>query len=129
MRRVCPDCKILRPLTDDERGRLYPAPSGRAEQVAEGGGCERCLQTGYYERIGIFELLEADAKIADLINQGAPARDIKRAGVGTHTLRREALHKLKALQVSPQEVERVTHSEPPAAPVSPAGLAGLAGET
>ncbi len=115
VRRVCPDCKVLRPLTDDEHRRLYPASSEAPEQVAQGRGCERCLQTGYYERIGIFELLEADANIADLIIQGAPAREIKQAGVDAHTLRREALYKLEALQVSPREVLRVTHSEPTAA--------------
>ncbi len=121
VRRVCPDCQVLRRLTDDERRSLYPAPSEGPEQVAQGRGCARCLQTGYYERIGIFELLEADANIADLISRGAPAREIKQAGVGTRTLRREALHKLEALQVSAHEVLRVTHSEPP---VAPAALAG-----
>ena len=44
-----------------------------------GAGCNACLNTGYSGRIGLFELLELDKKIHDLILEHASAEEIKSA--------------------------------------------------
>ena len=41
-------------------------------------GCSECNNSGYYERIGIFEVLVLDENIKDLISNGASSLDIRR---------------------------------------------------
>ncbi|MFH1291681.1 MAG: GspE/PulE family protein [bacterium] len=43
----------------------------------KGEGCQRCGQTGYKGRIGIYEVLEIDEGLIKKINQHATANDIK----------------------------------------------------
>lgn len=44
-----------------------------------GQGCSECLGTGFKGRLGVFELLVVDGAIRALINQRAPAGQIKSA--------------------------------------------------
>ena len=41
-------------------------------------GCKDCNNTGYYDRIGIFEVLNIDDNIKELIIKGASNIEIKR---------------------------------------------------
>lgn len=83
-----------------------PAPALRAMGLPESGhtysrgkGCRMCKNTGYAGRVAVFEVLEIDEPIQDLIMNRASAADITRAAVaaGTlHTLKHDAA--LKVLQ-------------------------------
>jgi MSHA biogenesis protein MshE len=42
----------------------------RATKFAEGAGCTYCNMTGYKGRIGVYELIEVDAPMADAIRRG-----------------------------------------------------------
>jgi general secretion pathway protein E len=44
-----------------------------------GAGCEICAQSGYQGRTGIFELLQADDHLRELIHQQAAEADIRAA--------------------------------------------------
>ena len=44
-------------------------------------GCEKCNFSGYYERIGIFEVLNIDDDIRELILQGKSSIEIRRAAL------------------------------------------------
>ncbi len=73
-------------------------------------GCEQCSGTGYHGRLGIYELLQVNDTIVDLILSSQPARVIKEAAVndGMMTLRDAALEKLKSGITTIEEVVRVT---------------------
>jgi len=43
-------------------------------KLVQGRGCEECYDSGYKGRIGIHEVLEADARLQDLIT-GNPSRE------------------------------------------------------
>ncbi len=116
VRTVCPACAETICLPPDPIRRLHVPWGDDALAVSHGRGCERCLQTGYYERSGVFELLVVDAAIRTLIQQRAEAAAIKQAAVaaGMATLRHDALLKLKAGRTTVEEVLRVTHEDQPA---------------
>ena len=111
VRRVCEDCKQNRPLTMEEAGMLsLQAPPGKRIIVKEGAGCNRCRNTGYFGRSGIFEILPIDNAIRDLIDRGEDFLKIKDMAVkrGMRTLRQSALRKLAEGQTTFEEVIRVT---------------------
>jgi len=113
LRRVCPKCKTMSPLGDEDRRRLGLEARTDGQPVALGSGCERCFETGYYERLGIFELLEIDETVRKLIVARSDAARIRVAALqaGMSTLRGDALEKLRAGATTVEEVLRVTHGE------------------
>jgi type IV pilus assembly protein PilB len=73
-------------------------------------GCPECSGTGYNGRMGIFEILQINDRLIDLILENEPARVLKTAAVedGMTTLRQAALEKLADGTTSIEEVLRVT---------------------
>ncbi len=75
----------------------------------KGAGCEMCNQTGYRGRRGIYELLNIDEKLQQMILSKAPTQEIKAAGLcGQGSLRDDAITKLREGLTTPEEVLRVT---------------------
>ncbi|MGB5247669.1 MAG: ATPase, T2SS/T4P/T4SS family [Woeseia sp.] len=72
VRRVCENCK--EPLTPSasQQAWLIQQLGEKLAETAEfvrGRGCNYCYLTGYRGRIGVYELLEVDAKLTDLIRK------------------------------------------------------------
>ena len=44
-------------------------------------GCKYCNNTGYYERIGIFEILDITEEIKELIVNGASSMEIRKKAI------------------------------------------------
>ena len=111
VRRVCTDCAETLPITEDELAVLE-IENGECPQVVKGKGCERCGQTGYRGRIGLYELLVMSDAIRHHIATGADANIIREESIreGMRTLREDALEKLKAGLTTPEEVVRVTRA-------------------
>jgi len=66
IRRVCDNCKVNVELTPGEQAWLsgqQVAGHGKAGKFTRGSGCNHCLQTGYRGRLGVYELLEMDARL------------------------------------------------------------------
>ena len=100
-----PDLEILRALEGEkwlEQGKFYRAV-----------GCEKCLNTGYIGRTGIFELLLVDDEIRQMINRRADSNEIKQVArkKGMLTLREDALRKASLGITSLAEVMRVTQED------------------
>jgi type IV pilus assembly protein PilB len=60
--------------------------------IYEPVGCEKCGNTGYTGRIGIYEILTVTPKIRKMINHRDPADEIQVAAQteGMHTMRQSA---------------------------------------
>jgi MSHA biogenesis protein MshE len=72
IRRVCDNCAQPTELPVHQSAWLarYLRPEQiRAAQFVEGAGCTYCNMTGYKGRIGVYELLEIDAGMADAIRR------------------------------------------------------------
>lgn len=86
--------------------------TGRAE-FFEGAGCEKCFQTGYRGRTGIYELMPISEEVRDLIYAKESAGVIKKHSIeaGLQTLRMDGARKVAAGMTTIAEVLRVTQSD------------------
>jgi len=76
-------------------------------------GCPSCRSTGYWGRIGIYEVMLVDEPMRKMILENASATDLKRAAMqaGMHTLRQNALQRAQDGTTSLEEVFRVTNKD------------------
>ncbi|MBI5416019.1 MAG: Flp pilus assembly complex ATPase component TadA [Candidatus Omnitrophica bacterium] len=124
IRMICPQCKYEDRSAPQEL-KTQIARDLRLKTVEEvriyrGKGCPNCNQTGFFGRGGIYEMLEVDDEIEDLIVRKVPSNQIKRVALekGMRTLRQDGWQKVIAGATTPEEVVRTTSAEkeePPAA--------------
>jgi len=111
VRRICTDCAETKPLSEDEATVLEISVQDCPE-IRRGKGCERCGQTGYRGRVGLYELLMMSDAIRHHVASGADANIIRDQAIkeGMRTLREDAIDKLNAGLTTPEEVVRVTRA-------------------
>ncbi len=71
VRKVCDSCSAPYSLTEREQrlfSSILPSHSGETN-FRKGAGCPHCFNTGYRGRIGVFELLELNAEMADALRE------------------------------------------------------------
>ena len=112
VRRICAGCEQRSPARRRRRWstRLH-AGGGRPRRCPKrGGGCERCNQTGYKGRVGLYEVMEVTEELRELILVGASGLELKRKAVeeGMITLRRSGLRKVMDGVTTIEEVVRET---------------------
>ena len=112
VRRICPQCKITRAMTDTEMHLLGLRQSSSQRStlhISEGKGCAECRKTGMYGRIGIFEVLEVNQTMRRLIHDSANSEILMRTARsdGMNTLLESALKKLGAGEIPYSEIVRV----------------------
>jgi type IV pilus assembly protein PilB len=110
-KRVCENCKEeYEPAPDlllafDWDPESPPDPE---QKFYRGSGCDICRQTGYKGRLGVFELMELDSEIRELIVRRAPLADIESAArsIGMRTLKDDAFDKVLSGATNPEEIIR-----------------------
>jgi general secretion pathway protein E len=111
LRVICPECKEAhRPQEAAALAREFRRLGTESPQLYKGAGCEKCIQTGYLGRMGIFEIMRVDDPMKELIAQHRGAHVLKQAAVenGMTTLREDGLRKALAGITTLEEVFRVT---------------------
>ena len=80
VRKICPNCTTHYEPTPDERA-FYERGGGDPTKTkfVHGAGCSFCGQTGYYDRVGIYEVLAVTDEFKELIVQNAPHAELRRA--------------------------------------------------
>lgn len=114
VRKLCPVCKTPSALTDKELRALSLDPSRITEATIFGPeGCEKCRNSGYKGRMGIFELFHVDDEVRQMINQGLTTTQLRRRAreLGMRTLREDGIRKVLAGLTSGSEVVHVTMSD------------------
>lgn len=111
VRRICKDCSEEHSLTEDEAAVLEIEQES-CPLIRRGSGCDRCGNTGYRGRVGLYELLLMSDSIRHHIASGADANIIRDEAIreGMRTLRQDALEKLGDGLTTPEEVVRVTRA-------------------
>ena len=111
VRRVCLNCKVEAKYDDDvlEMAKL---PSGWMDSVTlyKGEGCEKCGDTGYKGRQGLYEVMDMNAGIRKLIMRRATTDELRDAAIedGMLTLRMDGLKKLEKGLTTLDEVMKET---------------------
>jgi type II secretory ATPase GspE/PulE/Tfp pilus assembly ATPase PilB-like protein len=115
VRVLCQKCRAKKKMTDAELDALKEIIGaevlGDKRDFYEAKGCELCNNSGYYDRMGIYEILEVDDFIRDAIIKRADAGEIKKIAVknGMVTLLEDGLRKAVAGYTSIEEILRVIH--------------------
>ena len=107
--------RLVRNLCVDCREPFYPSAKMLEEMHYQGDsrhtfarsrGCSQCFESGYRGRSGIYEVLESDALLRSLINDGANLDQLRQAHTGS-TLLSEGLRMAADSKTSLEEVGRV----------------------
>jgi general secretion pathway protein E len=109
VRVICPHCKgpakLERDLWDGDELILAAGAN-----VVRPKGCEKCMRTGYRGRTGIFEVVELDDDVRELVKAKAPAREYREvyAKRKIPSLRRAGIKKIQEGVTTVDEVRRGT---------------------
>ncbi|MCM8813634.1 MAG: GspE/PulE family protein [Candidatus Omnitrophica bacterium] len=111
IRLLCLKCRQAYHPPKDERRILEPAAVARELYRAE--GCAGCAHTGYLGRTGIFELLQVDDSIRELIHKNAAGGQIRQQArrEGMMTLKEHATQKVLQGVTTFQELVRITQND------------------
>lgn len=109
VRLLCPHCKEKYPPTDTEKALFRKPP----EALFRPKGCERCFNTGYRGRTGIFEFLLMTGELRKLLLGSQDAETVKAFAVkhGMRTMKGDGLGKALSGVTSLEEVLRVTQED------------------
>ena len=111
IRRICKDCSEpvevpVQALIDEG----FSPEEAKTVQIMKGKGCATCNKTGYKGRTGLYEVMEVDDEIRELVLVGASALELKKKAIerGMITLRRSGLTKVAQGWTTLEEVARET---------------------
>ena len=100
-RRVCPDCKVSRKVEEvlaDAPALQKRLAEHRISVVAEGKGCPRCRNTGFYGRIGLFELMRMTPSLKQMVLGDVDEQAMRHTAIseGMVPMAADAMAKLRA---------------------------------
>ena len=84
VRKLCTKCRKERPFNDEEKkiikslGEKYGVDFDLTGTTYDAVGCKHCNNTGYYDRIGVFEILNITDEIKEEIMNGKSSLEIRR---------------------------------------------------
>jgi type IV pilus assembly protein PilB len=111
VRRICSNCK--EELKVPEQAMLdagYTQDELATTHISIGKGCGTCNKTGYKGRVGLYEVMEINDELRELVLVGASALELKKKAVdnGMISLRRSGLTKVALGMTTIEEVVRET---------------------
>src|SRR5216684_2920790 len=111
VRRICSNCKEELEVPNQaliDAG--YTPEEAKTTKIYHGKGCTTCNKRGYKGRTGLYEVMEINDELRELILVGASALELKKKAIeqGMITLRRSGLIKVALGQTTMEEVLRET---------------------
>jgi len=128
VRRICEHCKEELTLGSDAENKIRYAmktmntnkktelgitdPETHPIKIYHGKGCPECGDTGYMNRIGLYEVMEMDNKLRRKILDGATELEIEEAAIaaGMTTLEQDGVGKILQGITTPEEVYTVARA-------------------
>ena len=111
VRRVCSNCKQPQHTPSPALIQAgYSPEDAQSVTPMHGAGCEKCNNTGYKGRVGLYEVMEVTDELRELVLVGASALELRRKAIddGMITLRQSGLIKVKLGLTTIEEVARET---------------------
>ena len=111
VRRICVNCK--EELEVPKQALIdagYSPEEAKTTKIYHGKGCSTCNKGGYKGRTGLYEVMEINDELRELILVGASALELRKKAIeqGMITLRRSGLIKIAAGMTTMEEVLRET---------------------
>ncbi len=113
IKKLCPHCKKIVTISESEAEMFRTFTDDIPARVAHPVGCEKCSNTGYLGREGVYEVLEFDREVSDLLNSEASVAEIREfvRGRGDFLISTHGIYKAGNLTVSPEDVYRKVLAE------------------
>src|SRR5687767_2255035 len=111
VRRICANCKADQPTPSQALVQAGFSPDDAKTVVPKkGNGCDKCNNTGYKGRVGLYEVMEITDELRELVLVGASGLELRRKAIeeGMLTLRMSGLRKVKDGLTTIEEVARET---------------------
>ena len=106
LKKLCPDCKRIVPITDEEIEMLAPYTDDIPARIAHPGGCPKCNNSGYLGREGVYEILVFDSQISEMVRSGLSITEIRSFSQsrGDYLKSRHAIEKVRQHIFTPKDV-------------------------
>ncbi len=111
VRKICTSCKAPLKISDDDLVKYGFDPQVfKGKEIFHGIGCDKCKNTGYSGRIGLFEVLPVTKRIRNMILDRATDDEIEAVAVeeGMITLREAGIRKILRGETDIFEVAKET---------------------
>jgi type IV pilus assembly protein PilB len=111
VRRICTKCKVEQPMAPQALMQAgFTAEMAKDVMPMKGSGCEKCNNTGYKGRVGLYEVMDITDELRELVLVGASGLELRRKAIeeGMLTLRMSGLRKVKDGLTTIEEVARET---------------------
>jgi type IV pilus assembly protein PilB len=111
VRRVCAHCKAEHPMAAQALMQAgFSAEDAKTVVPRKGAGCDKCNNTGYKGRVGLYEVMDITDGLRELVLVGASGLELRRKAIeeGMLTLRASGLRKVKDGLTTIEEVARET---------------------
>ena len=115
VRMICSHCKTKKRITDAEfdhlKEILLPEILDNHRDFYYGKGCEECGNSGYFSRMGLYEVLEVNEFIREAIMRRADAGEVKKIAIknGMIPLLEDGFSKALAGHTTIEEILRVVN--------------------
>lgn len=110
VRRLCPACKKSVPAAAEEKA-ILELPEDEPIELFKPCGCPQCGNTGYIDRIGIYEIMRITPELRDAISHRRPTQEIQTVALtqGMRTLKSSAKKLVLSGVTSMSEMMRATY--------------------
>jgi type IV pilus assembly protein PilB len=112
VRKLCTACRKPRYAEPHEKA-LLGVPMDRQLTIYEPTGCHLCAETGYYGRIGVYEIMEISPRLRTAITNKQPTETLRDIGIeeGMRTLRMSSADYVLAGVTSISEMRKVSFTK------------------
>ena len=109
VRKLCPECKEAYTASDEEK-RLLGITGGEPFTLYRPCGCAACNNTGYTDRIGVYEIMRLTPEVQMAVSRRAATQEIKELAMeqGMHTLQMSATRLVRDGITSVNEMLHIT---------------------
>lgn len=115
IRVICSECKVEDTTPDKRALKLlgFTEQELEGKKIYKGKGCQRCGDSGYRGRLGIFEMIEMNHELRELAFNKAPIEKIRASAIasGMKTLLQDGKYKILNGTTTPEDLLRITQAE------------------
>jgi type IV pilus assembly protein PilB len=106
VKRLCPSCRSIDPISDQERAWLAPFTDDVPATVAHPVGCAACNGTGYMGREAVDEIIDFGGEIQSMVRNGASVAEIRKfqRSRGDYLMYDHAIEKVRNHTVAPIDI-------------------------